>query len=122
MQELEVVEDFLLPWLVRCACNPLVRISQVACWEVSGKTVLASCPVAVRAALSELLRGGSVYPLQFIAAGKPQWLVLEEMQSGTESHDCMHASPLPAQGMVLPTAGPPISSNAIDETPLNMPG
>ena len=74
------------------------------------------------AALSELLRGRSVYPLQFIAAGKPQWLVLEEMQSGTESHDCMRASPLPAQGMVLPTAGLPVSINAIDETPLNMAG
>lgn len=116
-----MLEDFLPPWPVHCACNPLVRISQVACWEVSGKTVLASCPVAVIAALSELLRGGSVYPLQFIAAGKPQWLVLEEMQSGTESHDCMHASPLPAQGMVLPTAVS-ISIKAIDETPLNMPG
>lgn len=39
-------------------------------------------------------------------------------QSGTESYDCMHASLLPAQGMVLPTAGLPISTNAIDEMPL----
>lgn len=60
------------------AC-PLVRISQVACWEVSGKTVSASCPLAVIVALSELLRGGSVHPLQFITA------VLEEMGYATSA-------------------------------------